>query len=280
MSLSHAYTPIDSERLAYLLQAMDFSAPYQLHYFNEIDSTNRYLQDHPASSTLQLCCTESQTAGRGRFMRQWHSPIAENIYFSGRWPWPTAQFDSISCLSLITGLAVIASLVDYAIAPPLQIKWPNDILWQGKKLAGILIELKKNSASVTKTQATWDVIIGIGINVNSLPSSDYPQDKPWCALRDILQTPTDLDRTELLARLITTLHQHIHVFQEQGMAAFMNDWQRLDYLRDHCITLSQANTEQTGWARGINLQGQLLLEDAQGNIEGINAGEASLTGLT
>lgn len=143
MTPASTNTLIDTKRLFSILQSSHFATPYQWHYFPSIDSTNRYLHDLPASPTLQLCCSEQQTAGKGRFLREWHSPYAENIYFSGRWAWPATQIHTSGCLSIIAGIAVIASLSDYAIDPPLQIKWPNDIFWQGNKLAGILIELKK-----------------------------------------------------------------------------------------------------------------------------------------
>lgn len=280
MSHNPANTPIDMQRLSSILQTLDFSTPYQLHYFSSIDSTNRYLHDLPASAILQLCCSEQQTAGKGRMLRQWHSPYAENIYFSGRWPWPASDIHTISCLSIIAGMAVIASLSDYPIAPALQIKWPNDIFWQGTKLAGILIELRKNNPADKTTPSTWEVIIGIGINVNSQPSLDYPQDRSWCALRNILQNPTELDRTILLAQLIVTLDTHIQLFQKQGMPAFLNNWQHLDYLRDQYITVSQASKNISGWARGINIQGQLLLEDMQGHTTAIYSGEAIFKGPT
>lgn len=112
--------------------------------------------------------------------------------------------------------------------------------------------------------------------MNSQPSPDYPQDRPWCALRNLLQHPNEIDRTVLLARLIRTLDTHIQLFQQEGMSAFINDWQQHDYLRDRYITVSQIPNHISGWARGINLQGQLLLEDSPGHITAIYSGEPLL----
>src|SRR5690606_12851590 len=105
-----------------------------------LDSTNRFLKDLPTKKILSICCTEMQTSGQGRFGRKWHSPYAENIYCSSLWTLP-CSLSQLSGLSLIISLSLVHMLSENHIHDNIAIKWPNDILWKGKKLAGILIEV-------------------------------------------------------------------------------------------------------------------------------------------
>ncbi len=149
------------------LSTTPFNKPINIHVLDTVDSTNRFLKDLPASDDIDVCCAETQTQGRGRFGRSWHSPYGENIYCSIRWRFD-CDFSKLSGSSLVVSLAVLAALKD--ISPEIRIKWPNDLLWHGKKLCGSLIEVVGQS----------DVVIGIGINVNAIPN-----DQSWCSLYEI-----------------------------------------------------------------------------------------------
>src|SRR3989338_4340844 len=135
-----------------------------------IDSTNAYLLKQAHVDKASVCIAEQQTAGRGQFNRTWASP-ANNIYFSMRWPLKEA-YQNIMGLSLVVAIAIIKTLAYFDVTEHIGIKWPNDIMWQQRKLAGILVE-------TTKT----DVIIGIGINVQ-LPKT-VSIDQPWIDLFEI-----------------------------------------------------------------------------------------------
>jgi BirA family biotin operon repressor/biotin-[acetyl-CoA-carboxylase] ligase len=110
---------------------LQLNEPVILHVLDTVDSTNRFLKDQPSVNGIQLCCAESQTAGRGRFGRVWHSPYGENLYFSVRFQ-IKGELSQWSGLSLVVSLAVIASLKMLGVDAPLSVKWPNDILWKGK----------------------------------------------------------------------------------------------------------------------------------------------------
>src|SRR3990167_1780942 len=120
------------------LKKLNVNIPLQLHLFDSIDSTNRFLKDLIPNNGIDVCCAESQTHGRGRFGRTWYSPFGENIYFSIRWHF-NRPFSQLSGLSLVVSMAIMAVLQDLNIQG-VQIKWPNDLLWQDKKLCGSLIE--------------------------------------------------------------------------------------------------------------------------------------------
>jgi len=241
-----------------------------LHIFESINSTNRFLKTHPRTPGLTLCAAETQTDGRGRFARPWHSPFGENLYCSLAWRFE-GDVSRLSGLSLVVSLAVHTAIQALAVTDPckhIAIKWPNDLLWQDRKLAGILIEM------TAETNNSTEVIIGIGLNVNAIPEENTPIEKPWCALRDILGK--SIDRNKLLARLIIQLDQDLQKFSNLGFQAYQKQWHTLDYLYDRTITLTKPNETLTGRALGVDNAGHLLLIDKQGVTHTLSAGDTSL----
>lgn len=242
----------------------------QLDIFDTIDSTNRFLKHQPHQSNMRICCAEEQTQGRGRLGRSWHSPFGENIYCSVRCRLD-CELSLLSGLSLIISLSVIHTLDELGLNDNLLIKWPNDILWQGQKLSGCLIELITNNHTI-------DAIIGIGINVNSNTQAHPLPDKPWCSLFDI--SGKHQNRNRIIGRLIEHLHQDLQHFITSGFASFINQWQQVDALYARCITVSTQERQITGKAKGIDAKGRLILIDDDNKIHYLSSGEASLSILS
>lgn len=238
---------------ALLQSTLILQNPYDLHVFSTIDSTNRYLKSRNSSPRIAICCAEKQSQGRGRFGRYWHSPCAENIYCSSRWPMLRRD---LSGLSLVVSLALLRVLEDFGI-PDLQIKWPNDILWKDKKLSGILIEILEG-----------EMIIGIGINVNSDTLNHPLPDKVWCSLFEI--TGKYFDRNRIIALMLMKLETYLQRFWQKGFPDFMTQWQRYDYLSGKNIRIS----ESSGLCLGVHHTGAMILEDPQKNLHYIDSGEA------
>ncbi|KTD18945.1 bifunctional biotin--[acetyl-CoA-carboxylase] ligase/biotin operon repressor BirA [Legionella jordanis] len=263
-------TPIsflDERTIIKHLHLRNFETPLQFHIQPIIGSTNQFLKELTGDSTLSICCAEMQTAGRGRFGRQWISPFAENIYFSSRWQLDCC-LSQLSGLSLLVGLAVLAALKDSGIDETIQLKWPNDLIWSHKKLCGILIEV------IAESNGCAQVIIGIGLNVNTETDKLPIPDKPWCSLYEI--TGKRQDRNHLLANLIYQLHQHMREFLNSGFASFLSDWQTVDYLAGKLITVSQPNGLLQGKALGVNQFGQLCLQDEAGVCHELSSGDTSV----
>ena len=235
-----------------------------LRIFTSVDSTNRVLKES-LGATNEICCAETQTAGRGRFGRSWYSPIAENIYCSSRWH---LDRNEVSGLSLVVSLAICATLRDFGLANDIRIKWPNDIVWQDKKLCGNLIEI------ITKNTDSMDVVIGIGLNVNSNTKEATAQTMSWCSLYDITGRYTD--RNVLIAKMINQLHEHLIEWMKHGLSVFLAAWNDVDYLKNRFITVSQPNGTISGIEQGINEIGQLLVIYTAGNEYALSSGEASL----
>ena len=169
-------------------------------------------------------------------------------------------------------MAIVAALNDLGINNLIKIKWPNDILWDHKKLCGSLIEV------IAESNSSLDVIIGIGLNVNSTTANLPPSiDKPWCSLLDI--TGHHLDRNVLIANLITHLNQHLQTFIDHGFTVFQSDWHNCDYLYGASIDVSHHSGTLHGIAHGVNTDGQLILIDEMNVTHYLSSGDTSLHGM-
>ncbi len=247
------------------LNAITFDKPVHIHVLDSVDSTNRFLRDLPASDTIEVCCAEMQTQGRGRFGRSWYSPFGENIYCSIRLR-VDCDFSRLSGLGLVVSLAVL-KMLDYHGVDDVCIKWPNDLLWRDKKLCGNLIEVMDRS----------DLVIGVGINVNSIPREQALIDKPWCSLYEI--AGHQFDRNILIAQLIIQLDQHLKQFIAHGFTSFIPVWEKVDYLYGQLVTVSQPAGRLSGKASGVNEAGLLILIDETGVVHCLSSGETSLSRL-
>lgn len=268
--LNNGFTALNAQEIAAHLLARGFADPYELHLFSSIDSTNRYLKDLPLTDKVAICCAELQTQGRGRFNRQWHSPFGENIYLSSRWNLH-CDLSRLSGLSLVVSLAIVATLNEIDANSGIQIKWPNDLLWLDKKLSGSLIEINAES------NAHAQVIIGIGLNVNSDTKNHPLPDKLWCSLYEIFGRP--FNRNPLLASLLVHLNTYLTQFITQGLSVFIEEWHRHDYLAGKCILVNQSSQTLRGTARGITSEGLLILEDSSGKNHYLASGDTSLSKL-
>ncbi len=241
----------------------------QLLTFNELPSTNDYLLKHAAhfAHNTVACFAEQQTAGRGRLGRAWVSPYAANIYLSLLWHF-SLTINQLAGLNMVIGISIIETIQSITTAPDLMLKWPNDVYWRDKKLAGILIDLAGESNGVSST------VIGIGINVNMPDSAADDINKPWVDLHTI--TAKTISRNQLAGVLVERLLINLQQFQKHGTSEFCEKWKALDYLFGKQISISTATNSISGIAQGINEQGQLLLLTTSSVITPISAGEASV----
>jgi BirA family transcriptional regulator, biotin operon repressor / biotin---[acetyl-CoA-carboxylase] ligase len=258
---------LNAEQINTLLQV----PTSHLHLFSSIDSTNRFLKDLPASNQVDICCAEMQTQGRGRFGRYWHSPYGENIYCSSRW---NLNYDltKFSGLSLVTSLAILSALNALQISQKIQIKWPNDLYWSDKKLGGSLIEI------IAKSNGNAQVIIGIGLNVNTDTANHPLPEKPWCSLYEI--TKQHFNRNLLVASVMNKLNEYVTQFMRTNLNSFMDEWKAADYLAGKYITVTQHSTTLSGQALGINAIGQLRLVDESGKEHLLSSGDTTLQKTT
>ena len=223
----------------------------------EVDSTNNRLREQAQQGAPSgtVCLAERQTAGRGRQGRSWVSPFAENLYLSVLWR-SRAGATALGGLSLVAGIAVLNSLQEFGIQQA-GLKWPNDILVHGAKLAGILIDVTGESSGPCA------VIVGIGLNVHMSHSAAGGIDQPWVDLHS-LTGRADISRNRLAAGVLDQLLPAIERFESHGMQPFMDEWRQHDIVAGCQIELRLPNEVIQGKGCGIDSAGALLVETSTG----------------
>lgn len=247
--------------LNYLTQPLD-----RLDILPNIDSTNTYLFQRAGDYMGQryAVLAEQQTAGKGRRGRHWVSPFGKNIYLS-LLVTMHGGIASLEGLSLMVAIAVERVLTRLDV-PNIGLKWPNDVYAQGKKLAGILLEVTGEYSSHCQ------VVIGVGINM-SLNDQDAAEiGQPWAQL---LKLQPNVSRNQLAGMLLNELLKIVDEFQQDGFAPYQQYWTERDIFYGKEVRLISANNEKHGLMKGVNRKGELLLKTDKGLVA-INAGEVSV----
>ncbi|MEE9930000.1 biotin--[acetyl-CoA-carboxylase] ligase [Microvirgula aerodenitrificans] len=229
---------------------------------DEIDSTNTALLTRAGNGCpggLALFA-EVQTAGRGRRGRRWQARVGESLTFSALWRFE-GGIGRLSGLSLAVGVAIVRALAHFGL--PVALKWPNDVLMDGRKLAGILIELAGDSLGPTA------VVIGIGINL----TPPAVVDQPVTGTRSIRP---EVGRNEIAGRLLAELGDVLDLFAREGFDALRDEWQRLFAWQGQAIAVHQPDGNIVhGIAIGVDATGALRVRTASGDIV-VHAGDVSL----
>ncbi len=235
---------------------------------DDIDSTNSHLLRAAAAGAPAgcVCLAERQTDGRGRRGRQWISPFGSNIYLSLLWRYPFGPA-GLGGLSLAAGSAV-AAVLEQSGAYGITLKWPNDVLWQGRKLAGLLLEV------AGEAHGPSHVVIGVGVNLHLDPEQGSAIDQPWVDLSTALGQH-DCSRNLVAARLITRLLRVLEVYGREGLAPFLPEWKRFDRMHGRQVEIRIGDHRTPGAHLGIDEQGGLMLKTADG-VRHFQAGEVSL----
>jgi len=237
-----------------------------LEIHHEIESTNAHLMKRiPQLRSGHACLAEQQSAGRGRRGRAWVSPFGRNIYLSMYWQFQLSPSE-LSALALASGVAVVKALRRLGIDDAV-LKWPNDVWWRGRKLAGILLEMTGEAAG------PYHVVIGVGVNVDMCPVQSGAIDQPWVDLVTALSGP--VSRNKVAALLMSELLQTFQRYQQRGFQAFHQDWSEMDAFIGADVELHTPLKVVQGIARGIDIGGALLLETASG-VASFHSGEVSL----
>ncbi len=233
-----------------------------------IDSTNQYLLERVDElESGSVCIAEYQAKGRGRRGREWVSPFGSNLYMSMFWRLDAGMAAAMG-LSLVVGVAIVEALEKLGLNG-VKLKWPNDLYYQDRKLAGILVEMSGQAGGAA------NLVIGMGMN---LMMSDQTEGitQPWASLTEVADKER-IDRNQLAITMINTLHSALSDYEIYGMSGFVERWNRLDNFLDRPIKLIMGPREITGIAKGINEQGAVLLETGNG-VESFIGGEISLRG--
>jgi BirA family transcriptional regulator, biotin operon repressor / biotin---[acetyl-CoA-carboxylase] ligase len=247
----------DLERFRCLLQTRLLGQT--CHYLPVIASTNTYLRalGQQGSPEGTIVFADAQTAGRGQVGRTWISPSERNLYVSTLLR-PAIAPVQAPLISLLGAVALVDTLRRQGVV--CGIKWPNDVLAQGRKVAGILTEME------THRNAVRFVVVGIGVNVN------MPQEEVNRYLGAIAHTATSLQvvlghricRERLLAVLMTSLEHWYDRFSTQGEQALYEAWEARSLMRGRRISARTHETTWQGTAEGIDRAGHLVLRRDDG----------------
>lgn len=258
---------LDRERILAEMEAESRRLLGDLEILPEVDSTNGYLAARVRKGLRDghACFAEYQSAGKGRRGRDWVSPFGASIYLSvlrrfGALP------DGPQGLSLVVGVAVASALASLGVTD-VGLKWPNDLVWRGRKLGGILLELAGEPGG------PWQVIVGVGLNVNLQPGSMALIDQPCVDLRTV--AGRNPGRNSVAGRILHCLLLELERFAGQGFAPFRALWENLDVTCNRPVVIQELHRETRGFARGVDESGALLLS-VDGEVRKILSGDLSL----
>ena len=265
-ALSAPLALLDADAIAAGLSPPAHAELAGLELLFETDSTNAVALREPAPAAgTRVWLAERQTAGRGRRGRRWASPLAAHVYLS-----LSRRFDgglvALQGLSLAVGVAAADALHALGFGQ-VRLKWPNDLVADGRKLGGILVETGGEAGGPVR------VVVGLGLNVAMPASAARGIDQPWCDLASLAAgTPS---RQAVCVALLDALLPMLARFEREGLAAFLDGRARHDALAGQRVQLHLGDRVAEGVALGIAADGALRLREADGERRH-HAGEASL----
>lgn len=244
---------------------------HPLYCYAQTDSTNTRIKllAEEGGAHGALAVSDQQTGGRGRRGRAWSSPPGEAIYMSLLLR-PQIQPEHTPQLTLVMGMAAAAACNDLMGESRVKLKWPNDLVIDGKKAAGILTELSAEAEYVHYA------VIGIGINVNT---QSFPPELSQ-AISLAQAAGRTFSRAELVARCMAYFEQYYQRFEEtEDFSLLKEAYGRLLVNTGREVRVLDPQGEYTGTALGVDDRGQLLVQCADGHIEAVYAGEVSVRGV-
>lgn len=264
--LSSAVSLLDRD--AVLRGAGASASRFQIDIVNLADSTNTLLMQRVAGNAPSgtVLAAEWQQSGRGRLGRPWHAHLGGALTFSLLWRFSQGA-SALAGLSLAAGVA-LARAASKLGAADVRLKWPNDVLWHGGKLAGMLIEMQGDALGPSA------VVLGIGLNVRLSPAVRSRIDQPAADLETACARA--LDRSAVLGAVLAELATVLDAFAREGFAPLREEWERAHAHQGRRVALKLPDGRvEYGIARGVADDGALLF-DSGSTVHRLHSGEVSL----
>ena len=260
--------------MSYCFENIEVDCP--IYYYDVIDSTNTQARRLAMEGLLKndssdkiLILAETQTNGRGRRGRSWESPSQTSVYMS-LLLCPKISPDKASMLTLVMGLSVVEA-IQQEFGVKTQIKWPNDVVLNKKKLVGILTEMGMEGIQMEY------LVIGVGMNVNTVNFPDELVDKAT-SLR--LECGYYIEREKLIGAVLKAFDRNYQEFlKTQDFTNLKERYEAMLVNQNQPVRVLQPGSEYEGIALGINRMGELLVKKEDGTCEAVYAGEVSVRGL-
>lgn len=233
-----------------------------------IDSTNARAMLKASSSGCSgyVCLAEHQVQGRGRRGRRWESPFGQNIYLSVVMEFSQGA-SALEGLSLTVGVAIVRALARLGVRG-VGLKWPNDVLFDDKKLAGVLLEMTGDPSGECR------VVVGVGLNFSMSEEAALIIDQPWVNVSDIA---SGVSRNDLAGALLNELLLILGSYNEKGFSAYRDEWEASHVHSGRKVILSTPLESFEGRVAGLTEAGglKLLIDGVEREFSG---GEVSLRG--
>ncbi len=239
----------------------------RIYTFDSIDSTNTFARSLEESECPNgtLIIADEQTAGKGRQGRQWQSQKGMNLLFSVVTR-PSFIQEKIRMLPFAAALAV-ADGIEQETKSAIECKWPNDLLIDGKKVAGMLIE------SATQNEAVMSMIFGIGINVNQ---TEFANDIKEKATSLKLHSQQDIDRVRLLCAVIGELEYRFEQLRQFSPHMLLDEWKQRATMLGSAITIAEHRSSIKAKAIDVAANGALVIEEIDGTRREVFAGDVTI----
>ena len=240
----------------------------EIYYFADVESTNTEAkkQANLGCPEGSISLSEAQTKGRGRLSRSWFSPSGKGIWLSVVFRPPFNPHDAPKC-TLMAAVAVTKAIQSMT-GIECGIKWPNDILYQGKKIVGILTEMNAEIDAINY------IVIGMGINVN-IKQQDFPDELTESATSLSVVAGHTISRLSLLNAVLVELEQAYEEVVQYGFSKMLDEWRKLSITLGKKVNVIGSGKEFSGTAVDIDHDGGLLVQTEAG-IERVLAGDVSI----
>ncbi len=243
----------------------------KIHFFEEVDSTNNVIKKmaEEGADDCTAVVAEVQTAGRGRMGREWNSPKSSGIWMSFLLR-PDVRPESASMLTIVTAMAARSAIFKVTGAEAM-IKWPNDLVLNGRKVCGILTEMKAQIGCVDY------VVVGIGINVNT---AEFPKELQDTATSLYLELGCEFERRQIIEEFDRAFAGYYEQFLKTEDLSLLKD-EYNGYLANmnNRVKILDADGGYTGISTGINDAGELLVRNEEGKLCTVRSGEVSVRGI-
>lgn len=265
---------LDHSKIVSVLSEQNKALISVLEVHDSLNSTNTFLVEHSQRNAPSgyVCFAEHQTAGKGRRGRQWVSPYGSNLYLSLLWRFQQGGMAVTAGLSLAIGVAVIRALQASGFNE-VGLKWPNDIYYQGKKLAGILIEVSGEA------DGPCSAVIGLGLNLFLPEVEAQAITQDWTDLSKVSGEKV-LRRNELAGTVLNQILTIIHNFETVGIQAYLEEWRSYDCLKGQSAILFIGQQQIQGTVEGIDDNGLLLIKKIDGSTQAYASGEVSFNAMS
>ncbi len=254
--ISEQFEP-ETVQAGLLDQGLEWIQPIE--YFDSIVSTNDYLMSFDGALHGRLCVAAYQSAGKGRHGRRWHSVRGRNLMFSLGW---VPQENPGPKLSLLVGVA-IADALTAAGVQGVGLKWPNDVLLRGAKLAGILLESRVIGGK-------FEYVIGVGLNLEQSPEEMASVETPWTDLAMLGEK--NISRERWLLNILISLDRRLQQLQQQGFSGISDDWTNYHLYQGAEMKYQYRGASCVGRVIGLDEDGALQLQ-TDGQVLSVQSGE-------